>query len=44
MSRTAAIREARRVEHRGMSRKEIQRYEGRLGALARYGRRKGYHL
>jgi len=41
VSRSKAICEARRAEHRGMTRKQVLRYEGELGALARYGRRKG---
>lgn len=35
MSRSASLREARKTEHRGMSKREIRRYEGRLGAIAR---------
>jgi hypothetical protein len=35
MSRTASIREARRAEHRGMNKRQIRSYEGRLGAIAR---------
>ena len=42
VSRSKAIGEARKAEHRGMTKKQVQRYEGELGALARYGRRKGY--
>jgi len=42
VSRSKAIGEARKAEHRGMTKKQVQRYEGELGALARYGRRKDY--
>lgn len=42
VSRTKAISEARKAEHRGMTKRQVQRYEGELGALARYGRRKSY--
>ena len=38
VSRSGAIRLARISEHRGMTRKQVQRYEGELGALARYGK------
>lgn len=33
---TAAVKAARKAEHRGLSKKQIQVYEGRLGALARW--------
>lgn len=36
-SRTEAIQKARRAEHMGLTKKQIQRYEGKLGALARHG-------
>jgi len=42
VSRSKAIGEARKAEHRGMTKKQVWRYEGELGALARYGRRKDY--
>jgi len=42
VSRTKAISEARKAEHKGMTKKQVQRYEGELGALARYGKRKDY--
>jgi hypothetical protein len=42
VSRSKAISEARRAEHKGMTKRQVQRYEGELGALARYGRRKDY--
>ncbi|MCJ7424713.1 hypothetical protein MUP01_10675 [Candidatus Bathyarchaeota archaeon] len=42
VSRSKAISEARKAEHRGMTKRQVQRYEGELGALARYGRRKNY--
>jgi hypothetical protein len=42
VSRSKAISQARKAEHKGMTKGQVQRYEGELGALARYGRRKGY--
>ena len=44
VSRKKAIAEARKAEHKGMTKKQIDKYEGRLGALARYGRRRDYRL
>lgn len=35
ISRTEAIKRARKAEHEGMAKKEIQQYEGRLGAKQR---------
>lgn len=43
-SRHKAIMMARKAEHKGMTKKQIHRYEGKLGALARYGRRKDFEL
>lgn len=34
-SKTVAIRAARKAEHKGLSKKQIQKYEGQLGAIAR---------
>ena len=42
VSRSKAISEAREAEHKGMTKRQVLRYEGELGALARYGRRKDY--
>lgn len=36
MSFTSSIKEARRREHRGMSKKQVRIYEGKLGAIARW--------
>jgi len=36
VSRSKAIGEARKAEHRGMTKRQVWRYEGELGALARY--------
>jgi hypothetical protein len=38
-SRTAAIMKARVAEHKGMTPEQIQRYEGHLGAIARYNKK-----
>jgi len=43
-SRHKAIMEARKAEHKGMTKKQVHKYEGKLGALARYGQRKNYEL
>ena len=43
-SRHEAILAARKAEHKGLSKHEIHKYEGKLGALARYGLRKDYEL
>jgi hypothetical protein len=40
LSRSKAIELAREAEHRGMSKKQIQKYEGELGAIARWGKHK----
>ena len=40
--RQKSILLARKAEHRGLSKHEVHVYEGELGALARYGNRKGY--
>jgi hypothetical protein len=42
VSRREAIMEARKAEHVGMTKHQIHAYEGKLGALAKYGNRKGY--